>query len=217
VTRWVAGEVVTLQEVWRRKLWSARPMVVVESDDEFLALWKPLGTRWRTATDRAGVPRLPTRGERFAARMTSLEWVLAEFSWDVNSLWIIPRSANHAVNFGWDAAGNFLGWYVNLQEKVTLGRRTVQTMDLMLDLVISPNGRWSWKDEDEIDLLVQRNLFDTTRVAALRREALDVVRAFEGRSWPFDARWDGWRPEAAWTTPQLPPDWDVIEQQAERT
>ncbi len=48
--RWPTGSTIVVQEVWRGRLWSARPLTVVEDERDRLVLWCPRGTRWRTAT-----------------------------------------------------------------------------------------------------------------------------------------------------------------------
>ena len=41
---WAPGDVVVHQEVWRDRVWAARPLVVVEDSPERMLFWLPAGT-----------------------------------------------------------------------------------------------------------------------------------------------------------------------------
>ena len=184
-------------------------MTLVEDAKDYLALWMPQGTTWKTATDAPGAVRLPTRAERFSRRMRTLEWVLGDFQWELDTLWVVPQCAAHAVSFGW-SDGTFVGWYVNLQEPLRRNGSTLRTMDLMLDLVISPSGEWMWKDEDEVQTLVDDGVFDAELVHRLREEGEQVLRAHHEGAPPFDGGWESWRPDPAWQMPLLSDGWSNL-------
>jgi protein associated with RNAse G/E len=40
-----------------------------------------------------------------------------------------------------------LGWYVNLQCPFRRTEVGIEAMDLMLDVVVDPDGTWRWKDD----------------------------------------------------------------------
>lgn len=203
---WSPGETIVVYEVWQGKVWSARPMVVVEDRRFHLALWKPKGTRWRTATDPPGVDREPTRGERFARRMSTRDWVLGEFEWDRDTLWVLPNRAGYAaVRQPASPPGQ---WYVNLQERFVRGQRCIVTMDLMLDLWLQPDGAWSWKDQDEVDVLVGAGVFEPDLVADIRAEGEHVRDRHAAGRPPFDGPWDAWSPDPTWGVPVLPAGWE---------
>lgn len=208
--RWVPGSTVILQEVWRDKLWTARPMTVVAVEPERLVLWSPKGTLWRTATDPHGLERLPTRGERFARRMTSMAWVMGEFTTDIDSLYLIPHVGMHAVSLGWLPDGSFAGWYINLQEQFSRGKERFRTMDLTLDLLISPDGTWRWKDEDELEVLVAAGVYPADLPDLLRLEGERVLEMHRTHQPPFSEGWERWRPEP-WPAPVLPSDWETVD------
>lgn len=208
--RWSIGTTVVQQEVWRGRLWSARPMTVVEDRGDFVALWCPAGTRWKTATTPPSRPRAPTRAERFVLSLTRGDWVLGDFIWGVSTLTLLQGGDWHAVWVSWREGGEWWGWYVNLQRPFHRTRQGFQTMDLMLDITVAPDRQWHWKDEDEFAALVAAGLIDTTEEARVRDEARRVIRRVAANTPPFNKRWHDWRPDPSWPLPQLPAGWDRL-------
>ncbi|MBK9208530.1 MAG: DUF402 domain-containing protein [Anaerolineales bacterium] len=66
-------------------------------------------------------------------------------------LFLIVPSDSFSTYIMWDTGTKNLDcWYVNLQEPVHRTKIGFDTMDNMLDVVISPDmTTWEWKDEDE--------------------------------------------------------------------
>jgi len=216
---WAPGTTVVVQEVWRGRLWSARPVTVVRDGGDLLALWCPRGTRWKTATTPPTRPRAPTRAERFVANLTLCDWVLGDFTWDVETLCLVRSDDWHAVRVAWrdnpddplgKARRTFWGWYVNLQEPLRRTAWGLQTMDLMLDVLVDLDLRWRWKDEDELQALLTHGLLDAAVAERVRSEAARVTRIVEDRDSPFGGEWSDWCPEPSWTLPELPDGWDRV-------
>jgi hypothetical protein len=206
--RFEPGATVTVQEVWRGRVWAARPMRVVEDRGDFLALWFPKRTRWKVPRTPPTRPRPETRAERFAAMLQLEDWVLQDFEWDVDSLWLTEPDTWHTVRVGWQDGWEPWGWYVNLEQPVRRTERAVQTMDLMLDVIVEPDRSWRWKDEDELEALVEAGLFAPETAVRVRDEALAVIGRAEAGKPPFGDAWHDWRPDSAWPLPELPPGWN---------
>ena len=207
---WRAGETVVLQEEWRGKLWAARPLVVVEDSDERMVCWCPRGTVRKIPAPPPGRPRPPTRIEHVTLALTLGDWVLEDHEWDVSTLWLIDPNAWHAVWVSFRADGSHLGWYVNFQEPYSRTENGLRAMDLMLDILVSPDRTWRWKDQDEFDSVIAAGLYDEATVLAVRREAESVIRKIEAHAPPFDAAWLDWQPSPGWRIPVLPAGWDQI-------
>jgi hypothetical protein len=204
------GETVVVQEVWRGRVWAARPMTVVEDAGEAVVLWFPRGTRWRAPTNDPARAWHEDRGERLAACAASGEWSFRDGEWDVSTLWFMRERDWHAVWVSWLPDGTHWGWYVNLQ---TPYRRTAlgfETMDLMLDVVIEPDRSWRWKDEDELEACVRAGAFDVALVERVRDEGLHVVLRVERGEPPFCEPWGEWRPDPCWPKPELPAGWNEV-------
>lgn len=205
---WKPGDVVVHQEVWRDRVWAARPVVVVEDSPDRLLFWLPIGTVRK-------VPYTPPHrvdpGNRTARIIDLLErgdWIHVDHVWDVSCLWIIRPGDWHAVWISFLPTGQQFGWYVNLQRPVRRTAIGIESMDLALDVVATPDRVWSWKDDDEFEQILQRGIFAPDLGERVRSEALEVIDRLERNEPPFGEGWDRWRPDPAWPVPALPAGWD---------
>ena len=206
---WPPGADVVVQEIWRDRVWAAKPMKVVRDDGDFVALWLPKGTRWKAPTLHPTLPWAEDRGTRLAECAGSGRWIHRDGEWDGSTLVLMREGDWHALWISWLDSGEQWGWYVNLQLPFRRTERGFATMDLMLDVVIDLDGTWRWKDEDELAVFVECGVFEPALAARVREEGLEVVRRFERDEPPFDEPWPEWRPHASWTLPELPSGWDV--------
>ena len=112
-------------------LWAARPVIVVEDRESFLAVWCPKGTRRKVPTTPPTRPMEGTRGERLATCLELRDWVLVDQEWDVSTLMLTDEGTMHSIWVSWLESGEHWGWYVNLQ--------TTHAAQLEL-----PCRRWTW-------------------------------------------------------------------------
>jgi hypothetical protein len=183
-------------------------MIVVRDEGDFVALWFPKGTRWKAPTTPPTRPREHTRGERLARCLVLRDWVFVDSAWDVSTLVLMREGDWHALWVSWLDDGEHWGWYVNLQEPYRRTAKGFETMDLALDVVISTDGRWRWKDEDELETFVAHGVLDDALATRLRKEGLDVVRRAQRIEPPFSEPWPSWQPDPGWGMPKLPAEWD---------
>ncbi|HEX5582171.1 DUF402 domain-containing protein [Gaiella sp.] len=121
---------------------------------------------------------------------------------------LIP-GASHMLELSWDETWSFLGWYVNLQTPVTRTALGWDMTDLALDLTVTPDGIWAWKDEDDLAEAIALGVLSAGEAGALRREGERVLAA---RPWPTG--WETWRPPPAWGPLPLPDGWDRVPEAA---
>jgi Protein of unknown function (DUF402) len=199
---------VVVHEIWRERVWAARPMTVVGDEGDSVALWFPRGTRWKAPTSNPARPWLEDRGERLAACAAAGAWVFRDAEWDVDTLVLMRAGDWHALWVSWLPGGEHWGWYVNLQEPFRRTALGFETMDLMLDVVVEPDRRWRWKDEDELDTFVSWGVFEPALAEHIREEGARVARRAERNEPPFCEPWPEWRPAPEWPLPELPDRWD---------
>lgn len=205
---WPAGQVIVHQEVWHGRVWAARPLTVVEDDDDRLILWMPAGTRRKVP----GTP--PTRSDpstlddRLIELLQHRDWIYGDHEWDVETLWIVHAGDWHSTWVSWLPNGEHYGWYINLQEPLRRTPLGIQAMDLMLDVVVEPDLRWRWKDDEQFERMAARGIFDANTHARVRSEAADVIARIERREAPFDEPWPQWRAASSLPFPELPAGWD---------
>jgi hypothetical protein len=178
------------------------PLRVVSDDGRSLLGWLPAGTpivgsRLVDGRSMRELPldqrfRLPRAQFRDRWRDTSTLRLITDGQW--SSVWWF---------FG--PAGEFTGWYANLE--IPLGRTETgpDRIDGILDLVVGPDGEWSWKDEDEADAAVDAGRLTVEHLDTLRAEGERLIGLAEAGAFPFDGTWTDFRPDPAWPAPSLPP------------
>ena len=204
------GETVVLQEVWRDRVWAARPMRVVRDDGDFVALWFPRGTRWQAPIDVRGGEWDGDRGPRLAECAATGRWFHRELEWQVDTLQLLRAGDWHSLWASWLPGFKPWGWYVNLQEPFRRSELGLETMDLALDVIVAADRSWRWKDEDELETFVERGAFGRELPQRLRDEGLRVARKAELNEPPFSEPWHDWRPDPVWKHPELPSGWDRL-------
>jgi hypothetical protein len=184
--------------VWPWRVFSAIPATVVERTPARTALWIAPGTpvRW-------------PRGQRVAiAELRAGDWAHAEAEWYGGRLMLHEREAAHSVYVHWGRTGEFLGWYVNLEEPWRETALGFDTTDHLLDIWVDPDRRWRWKDEDHLAEAVEVGLFARERADGIRAEGERAIERIEAWEPPFSEEWENWRPDSAWPLPQIAAGWD---------
>jgi predicted RNA-binding protein associated with RNAse of E/G family len=199
---------VLVQEVWKDRVWAARPMRLVAETPEGAVLWFPHGTRWRAPTSPDRRPPEATRGERLASSLRDGEWALVEREWDTATLQIWPRDAWHSIWLSWRADGSRWGFYGNIQLPYERTRCGFRTLDLVLDVLVELDGSWRLKDEDELAAFAAAGVVDGELERRIRVEADAIVAKLERREPPFDGSFEDWIPDPDWPEPELPDGWE---------
>ena len=185
----------------RREVWHGRPLTawggtVVVDDPDLLALYMPEGSPLRFAADFFGAPHPWSYRDR----------------WVGHGVLQLQRPGDrYAVWVFWEGEPReFTGWYINLQEPFRRAERGVDTHDLELDIVVSLDGSWRLKDDEQLEEWVRRGRWTAEEVAEIRAEAARVGELLdEGRRW-WSEEWADWRPDPEWPQPTLPSDWDGV-------
>jgi protein associated with RNAse G/E len=206
--RWRPGDPLVVTEVWQGRLWSAVPHTFVAPDDTGHVTYLAPDAVGAYATSR-GVPGREhlSRGERKLAALETLVYQVVEtphhFS-PLASLHFFRPGSWARVSVGWSGS-RFLGWYVNFEIPYQVVDHGLQTMDLVLDMLVSPQRRWDWKDRDEFDDALARGILSAGTAATLEAEAEQVTDQIERGHGPFADTWPAWRPDPRWSAPALPP------------
>ena len=128
------------------------------------------------------------------------------------TLHLLRPGVAHAIHLWWlPPDWRFGGWYINLQEPIRPTRLGFDSMDHVLDVVIDPDLSWRWKDEEELDEAVEMGIVRVDDAREIRAEGERVIRRLESRSAPFCDAWEQWRPDPAWSIPELPDGWDTVD------
>jgi predicted RNA-binding protein associated with RNAse of E/G family len=202
-SHWMPGETITIRGVWHGKLWWACPVRVVQDDPGLIALY------WRAGT----ITKSP-RGRPMPQDLLSTEQIeLVDRPWvSTDILMLATPGAAHAVYTMWEAGKTTLRcWYIDLQEPLRRTPIGFDTMDHLLDIVVSPDrSEWHWKDEDEFSEALAIGVFTAEEGRAIRAEGERVIGLIQAGASPFCEGWERWTPPADWKLPLLPPGWDDL-------
>lgn len=184
--------------VWPWRVFSAIPATIVESTAARTVLWIAPGTpvRWPRGSARVAISELQEG-----------DWTHEEADWYGGRLMLHERGASHSVYVQWGRVGEFLGWYVNLEEPWRETALGFDTTDHLLDIWVDPDRSWRWKDEDHLAEAVEIGLFTAEKADAVRAEGKRAVECIEAWMPPFNEEWEKWRPDEAWPLPQIPAGW----------
>jgi hypothetical protein len=128
---------------------------------------------------------------------------MSDGAWSRGPVLRFMRSGErHALEVLWDPDWEHAGWYVNLQAPLLVAGTFFDTCDHALDVRVSPDGRWQWKDEDDFAEAIALGILDDDEAALVRAEAERVIAA---QPWPTG--WEDWRPPSEWRPLSLPADW----------
>lgn len=191
------GDVVLLRSIYRGRVRWTFPHRLVEDDGTRVVLYLGAGARGKWMRRSPGGEYL----ERWARGDDPYDKV-----WEGGTvLRLGRRDRPHSLDLYWDEDWQFRCWYVNLQAPLVDSALGFDTTDWALDVVVEPDGSWSWKDEDEFAEACRLGVFGADEAAAIRAEGERVVAE---RPWPTG--WEDWRPPPAWTPAGLPEDWHVV-------
>ncbi|MEO5886486.1 MAG: DUF402 domain-containing protein [Anaerolineales bacterium] len=117
----------------------------------------------------------------------------------------------YSTMYFWDNESNeFLGYYVNFQLPFVRSHCGIDTLDLDLDLIINPDFSYKWKDEDDYQKAIDNGVIIPEWTQEIEMAKNEVVNKLEKRQYPYDGSWLNWMPQANWSPPKLPENWDKI-------
>jgi len=183
---------IALRDIWFGKIWRATAARVIEERDGVTALWVPGG----------GESRVPVDPDGNVLRIPLPEWQLVENVVRRESLTLVRPGVAHSVWLFFTDDYDLECWYVNFEEPMRRTGSGFDYADWKLDLIVEPDGRHRWKDEDELEEAAALGLLDADAVWA------EAKRVLADPPWPTG--WEDWRPDPAWPAPRLPAGWDQM-------
>jgi hypothetical protein len=201
VDRWTPGEVVVRREVWQGRPWLANPLYVVEDSDELLVLYQPEGSPWGFG---AGDDWPTANGVHPYTGRTA--WV------GEGPLGFHRPGDPYAVWAYWGGPERtFLGWYVNIQAPYQRTSIGIDSLDLELDLLVSPELAVFVKDEEHVEQSTALGRFTPADAAAVHALGAGLKAQIEHDGAWWDQTWSTWTPPAALLeVPTLVDGWEQV-------
>jgi hypothetical protein len=190
LTHFRPGERIVIREVLNDKVWTVRPVTVQEDSDTQIVTWLAPGTS-------IDYPVGVKHGRTCISMWLSGEWDLypKEFH-PPGVLRIAPCDAPYEV-FAPMIDGGVQWWYVNFQRPLRRTTLGFDTMDEMLDLVVSPDCReWQRKDADEMEVAVDMGFLSRSDAQRIERNCHAVEKSLARGDVPWDRTWATWRPDS---------------------
>ena len=188
---------------------TAKAAILVEDSSCAISYWWPAGATW-LVTKAMTTPR----DEMFSRTLSELEqgtWSTTFVPWEQTDVLATTAPGSWAVVWHmWDhQTREFNNWYVDFKRPHTRTAVGFDTYDLDLDIVVLPDGTWSWKDRDEFDARRNAGFIADSEARAVTEAASEMVELIEAAAPPFDGSGIAWRPDPSWPHPVLPVGWDL--------
>ena len=198
-----SGDVVALRYITTdARIEMCWPCRVVEDSNELVALFIATGTAYkagpkRTAQAKRTAPRLDTPPD--------------EYMWRNDTLRLMLPGQRHSVSLSWgrDAGDRrLLKYFVNLEEPYRRTAVGFDTQDHTLDVEITPDLAWRWRDEAELENHVAEGFYTAALAVAVRAEGQRVIDAILLGD-HVCTRWKDWRPDPSWQVAGFIGGWDA--------
>jgi hypothetical protein len=186
------GEVILYRQVREGRVMLAAPLRVVEDTPERIVLYQAPDTAFTSARTADG-----SKVRDFSS------WILTDVVWTGGSLLRLIRPGDwHCVDVEFDSRGEFESWYVNFQTPVQRTARGLDTDDLVVDLVVTPDRGYRVKDADDYRRAVADGHVSADSAAHVEIELARVIERVRRWETPFaEDRWPAWTPPAGWSSP----------------
>jgi hypothetical protein len=220
--RWQPGDQITLRYTGihdgrvrdRPGLMHGFAHYVVEDRPDLLALWMPAGAERRYID-------LADRSHAVASVVWCLDSLRLMFPGKAYCIWMFwaappPEPSGWPTRNGYFTSqankppGTFLGWYVNPEAPFVRTDIGVDTSDNNLDVVVTPDFTWRWKDEDQTQHWEDMGVFTRADTESFYAAGRDVIADVEARRFPFNGSYLDYRPDPQWGIPQFHPEWDRV-------
>lgn len=190
------GEAVVLRYITRMgsSVGMTWPFRVVRDDDDLVALYLPSGgtfMRWNTSAS----------GTR----------ELVEGEWRRDTLRLMYPGKPYSIWLFWEGEGRpFTTYYVNFEEPFRRTSIGFDTNDHTLDIMVSPDLSWKWKDREDFDALVANGTVSAEFGESVNQAAREVLSLIENNGSPFSDAWHDWQPPDDWSMPAIHPEWKNV-------
>jgi hypothetical protein len=179
------------------------PCRVVEDRHDLLALFIAAGSPYKagpkkTAAEKQRQPKTPLPPD--------------EYVWRNDTLRLMFPRRSHSVSLSWapqTSTRRLLKYFVNMEEPF---RRTVvgfDTQDHTLDIEVTPDLAWRWRDEEELANHVTESFYTAELAKAARAEGEEVIDAIRRRDHECLRGWPEWAPPPEWQVPPFAAGWDT--------
>jgi uncharacterized protein DUF402 len=180
------------------------PCRIVEDNERLLALFIAAGSKYkagpkRTAAGKLSMPRAPLPPD--------------EYVWRKDTLRLMFPGRQHSVWLSWVNTGvsrAFSGYFVNMEEPFRRTAVGFDTQDHTLDIEVTPELSWKWRDTQELDEHVKHGFYTASLASEAWREGRRAIDEILRGTHPCLDGWRDWEPDARWEVPRVPAEWSSV-------
>lgn len=181
------------------------PCRVVTDRPNLLALFIAAGSRYKAGPKKTAAEKRVMQKHLLPPN---------EYVWRKDMLRLMFPGRRHSVYLFWNqhqSERSLSYYFVNLEEPYRRTAVGFDTQDHTLDVVVTPDLAWKWRDEDELRNHVTEGFYTEALAAAVRAEGEEVIAAIcQRRAHPCLDGWSDWIPDPNWRTPEIPVGWDTM-------
>jgi hypothetical protein len=182
------------------------PHVVVEDKHDRVVLFLPHGSPIRRWDIREGRFR-PAR----EAQGDSLRVLFPGKPYEVSLYYETGKGpARHLDYYFPEGTGPFYGWKVDLVAPFRRNAAGFDAFDEVLDIIVNPDRRYRWKDEDQMQQLIGLGIYTEALAEEIRADGRNVIELIEAGKPPFDDEWVDWRPPEDLVLKPAPDGWQFL-------
>jgi hypothetical protein len=198
------GEVAALRYITTdERIEMCWPCRVVADDAGLLALFIAAGSPYKAGPKRSAA----------AKRAAPLHDVPPhEYVWRNDTLRLMLPGRRHSVSLFWARAPEprrLLKYFVNMEEPFRRTAVGFDTQDHTLDIEITPELDWRWRDEEELANHVTQGFYTAALASAVRAEGEQVIAAILRNEHPCLRNWREWTPPPEWRVPDFVEGWST--------
>ena len=179
----------------------AWPCRVVEDNDDLVALFIAANSVCKADPKLAAAQKIAAGKKACPTH---------DLVWRHDTLRLMFPGASHSVWLFWDGEGEsrqLLRYFVNLEAPFRRTAGGFDTQDHTLDIVVTPDLEWHWRDEEDFDDHIALGLHPRELATAARAEGQRVIDAIARGTHPCLSGWAQWSPDSDWLVPLLPTTW----------
>jgi hypothetical protein len=199
-----AGDVVVLRYITTDgRIEICWPCRVAVDREDLVALFIAAGSPYRAGPKRT------------AAEKRHQPWTRLppdEYVWRHDALRLMFPGQAHSVSLFWGWASgerSLLKYFVNMEEPFRRTAVGFDTQDHTLDIEVTPELEWRWRDEHELASHVAEGFYTPALAAAARTEGERALDAMRRREHECMRGWSEWRPPPEWRMPPFVEGWDT--------
>lgn len=205
---WSYGDLITWRGIYRERIWHVQPTLLVKDSPQEVVTTLLPGTE---CVAEEGYPQ-QKKNDRHRWYFVDRDWQLATYTWKTNRLLLIfePEKYYSTILFWNHGSDEFLCYYINFQLPFRRNHRSLDTLDLDLDIVIRPDLTYEWKDLDDYQTAIEHGVILPEWIQGIESAKSEILEKLARRQYPFDGSWLDWMPDPSWSPPTLPEGWDKV-------